>query len=96
MDYNYVDCNIPRFSFEDMKKQISKAGNVEWKSKKEIQKEHIKYNTEGKADVIGWISEELAKEIIGVTHFLYVVTLGHIYVFTLPNGCVVTCTTKYN
>ena len=48
MDYDYVDCNIPRFSFEDMKKQISKAGNVEWKSKKEIQKEHIKYNTEEK------------------------------------------------
>ena len=69
MDYDYVDCNIPRFSYEDMKKQISNAGNVEWKSKKEIQKEHAKYNTEGKADVIGWISEELATEIIGVAHF---------------------------
>ena len=88
MDYDYIDCNIPRFSYEDMKKQIAHAGNVEWKSLKEIQKEHTKYNTEGKADVIGWISEELAKEIIGVAHFFYVVTLGHIYVFTLPNGYV--------
>ena len=79
-----------------MKKQIAHAGNVEWKSKKEIEKEHAKYNTEGKADVIGWISEELAREIIGVVHFLYVVTLGHIFVFTLPNGCVVTYTNKYN
>ena len=88
MDYDYTDCNILRFSFEDMKKQISRAGNVEWKSKEEIEKEHTKYNTEGKADVIGWISEELAREIIGVAHFLYVVTLGHIYVFTLPDGYV--------
>ena len=88
MDYDYEDCNIPRFSYEDMQQQITHAGNVEWKSKKEIEKEHAKYNTEGKADVIGWISEELAKEITGVTHFLYVVTLGYNYIFTLPNGYV--------
>ena len=88
MDYSYEDYNIPHFSYEDMKKQIAHAGNVEWKSKKEIKKEHAKYNTEGKANVIGWISEELAKEITGVTHFLYVVTLGHNFVFTLPDGYV--------
>ena len=88
MDYDYEDCNIPRFSYEDMKKQISKAGNVEWKSKKEIEREHAKYNTEGKADVIGWISEDLAREIAGVAHFLYIVTLGHNYIFTLPDGYV--------
>ena len=87
MDYSYEDYNIPHFSYEDMKKQIAHAGNVEWKSKKEIKKEHAKYNTEGKANVIGWISEELAKEITGVTHFLYVVT-GHNFVFTLPDGYV--------
>ena len=88
MDYDYEDSNIPRFFYEDIKQQIAHAGNVEWKSKKEIEKEHAKYNTEGKANVIGWISEELAKEIIGVKHFFYVVTLGYIYVFTLPNGYV--------
>ena len=88
MDYDYTNCNIPRFSYEDIKKQIAKGGGIEWKSLKEIQKEHAKHNTEGKADVIGWISEELAKEIIGVTHFFYVVTLGYMYVFTLPNGYV--------
>ena len=96
MDYDYENCNIPRFSYEDMKKQISHAGGVEWKSKKEIEKEHAKYNTEGKANVIGWISEELAKEIMEVRHFLYVVTLGYMYVFTLPNGYVITCKIKYN
>ena len=89
MDYDYRDCNIPRFSYKDIKQQIANAGNVEWKSKKEIEKEHAKYNTEGKANVIGWISEELAKELTSITHFLYVVTLGHMYVFTLPDGYVI-------
>ena len=88
MDYEYGKCNIPRFSYEDISQQIAKTGGREWKSKEEIEKEHAKYKTKGKADVIGWISEELAKEIIGISHFFYVVTLGYQYVFTLPNGYV--------
>ena len=88
MDYNYED-GFPCFSYKDMEKQISLGGSREWKSKKEIQEEHAKYNTEGKANVIGWISEELAKEIVGVSHYLYVVTLGYMYVLTFPDGFVV-------
>ena len=89
MDYDYINCNIPNFYYEDIKKQISQAGGREWKSCQEIEKEHAKYNTEGKADVIGWISEELAKELTNIQHFLYVVTLGYMYVFTLPDGYII-------
>ena len=84
MDYKPGKCNIPIFNYEETKKQIAKNGGREWKSKEEIRKEHKKLNTEeGKADVIGWVSEELAREITGINHFLYVVTLGYQYVFIL-------------
>ena len=86
MDYIPGKCNIPIFYYGEVKKQIAKNGGREWKSREEIEKEHAKYNTEGKADVIGWISEELAKEIIGISHIFYVVTLGHLYIFMLSNG----------
>ena len=77
MDYKNGKCNIPFFYYEETQKQISKTGGREWKSEEEIIKEHAKYNTKGKADVIGWISEELAREIAEVSHFLYIVTLGY-------------------
>ena len=88
MDYAIGKCLIPIFYYEEVKKQITKNGGREWKSKEEIEKEHAKLNTEGKADVIGWISEELAKEIIGISHIFYVATVGYLYVFMLSNGSI--------
>ena len=90
MDYIPGKCNIPIFNYEEVKKQIAKNGGKEWKSKEEIEKEHAKYNTKGKADVIGWISEDLARDITGVTYYLYVVTLGYMYVYILPDGYTIT------
>ena len=51
MDYKNGKCNIPFFYYEETQKQISKTGGREWKSKEEIEKEHAKYNTKGKANV---------------------------------------------
>ena len=90
MDYKNGKCNIPFFYYEETQKQISKTGDREWKSKEEIEKEHAKYNTKGKANVIGWISEDLARKIVGVSHFLYVVTLGYMHVYILPDGYTIT------
>ena len=90
MDYINGKCNIPFFNYEETKKQIHKTGGREWKSIEEIKKEHTKYNTKGKADVIGWISEDLARKIVGVSHFLYVVTLGYMHVYILPDGYTIT------
>ena len=90
MDYIAGKCNIPIFYYEETKKQIAKNGGREWKSKEEIQKEPAKYNTEGKADVIGWISEKLAWDIVGISHYLYVVTLGYQHVYILPDGYTIT------
>ena len=64
MDYIAGKCNIPIFFYKDAKEQIAKNGGREWKSREEIEKEHAKYNTKGKADVIGWISESLAAELV--------------------------------
>ena len=96
MDYKRGKCNIPHFYYEETQKQISKTGGREWKSEEEIIKEHTKYNTKGKADVIGWISEDLAREIAEVSHFLYIVTLGYQYVFILPDGYTITHKINYN
>ena len=90
MDYIAGKCNIPDFYYEETKKQIAKNGGREWKSREEIEKEHAKYNTKGKADVIGWISEDLARKILGVSHYLYVVTQGYQYVYILPDGYTLT------
>ena len=90
MEFKNGKCNIPFFYYEETKKQIAKNGGREWKSRQEIEKEHTKYNTEGKADVIGWISEDLARDILGVSHRLYVVTLGYLYVFILSDGFLIT------
>ena len=90
MDYKRGKCNIPHFYYKDTEKQIFQNGGKEWKSKEEIEKEHTKYNTKGKANVIGWISEDLAQEIVGVSHFLYVVTLGYMHVYILPDGYTIT------
>ena len=90
MDYIPGKCNIPIFNYEEVKKQIAKNGGKEWKSKEEIEKEHAKYNTKGKADVIGWVSEDYARETLGVTYYLYVVTLGYMYVYILPDGYTIT------
>ena len=91
MDYILGKCNMPIFNYKETKKQIVKNGGREWKSREEIEKEHAKLNTEeGKADVIGWISEDLAREITGLTHYLYVVTLGYQYIFILPDGFIIT------
>ena len=68
----------------------------EWKSEEEIIKEHAKYNTKGKANIIGWTSQELAREIAEVSHFLYVVTLGYIHVYILPDGYTITHRINYN
>ena len=69
MDYKRGKCNIPHFYYPDTQKQIFQNGGREWKSKEEIEKEHAKYNTKGKANVIGWISEDLAHKIVGVSLF---------------------------
>ena len=90
MEFENRKCNIPFFYYEETKKQIAKTGGREWKSKEEIEKEQAKYNTKGKADVIGWISEDLAWDIVGVSHFLYVVTLGYMHVYILPDGYTIT------
>ena len=90
MDYIPGKCNIPIFNYEEVKKQIAKNGGKEWKSKEEIEKEHAKYNTKGKADVIGWISENLALELVGIYHLLYVVTLGYRHFYILPDGYTIT------
>ena len=76
MDYKNGKCNIPFFYYEETQKQISKTGGREWKSKEEIEKEHAKYNTKGKANVIGWISEDLARKIVGVSHFFICCNAG--------------------
>ena len=86
MDYIAGKCNIPIFLYEDAREQIAKNGGREWKSREEIEKEHAKYNTKGKADVIGWVSEDYARDNLGVNHFLYVVSLGWLYVYILPDG----------
>ena len=86
----------PAFITKIQKKQISQNGGREWKSEQEIKKEHAKYNTKGKADVIGWISEDLAREIAEVSHFLYVVTLGYMHVYILPDGYTITHRINYN
>ena len=87
MDYIPGKCNIPIFYYGEVKKQIAKNKGREWKSREEIEKEHAKYNTEGKADVIGRISEDLARDIVGVScDFIYVVTLGFMYVYILSDG----------
>ena len=72
-----------------MQKQIQQYGDKEWKSEKEIYEKHKQYNTKGKANVIGYVSKELAEEITGVSYVLYVVTLGYNYFFTFVNGYVV-------
>ena len=90
MDYIAGKCNIPIFLYEETKKQIAKNGGREWKSREEIEKEHAKYNTEGKADVIGWISADLARELVGIYHLLYVVTLGYMHFYILPDGYTIT------
>ena len=91
MDYIPGKCNIPIFLYEDTKEQIAKNGGREWKSKEEIKKEHAKYNTQrGKADVIGWISADLARELVGIYHFLYVVTLGYRHIYIMPDGYTIT------
>ena len=86
MDYIPGKCNIPIFYYGEVKKQIAKNGGREWKSREEIEKEHAKHNTKGKADVIGWISEDLARDMLGVSYYLYVVTLGFMYVYILSDG----------
>ena len=87
MDYTLRECNTPIFrNFWEVREQIAKNGGKEWKSREEIEKEHAKYNTKGKADVVGWISEDLARELVGISHFLYIVTLGSRYVYILPDG----------
>ena len=96
MDYERGKCNIPRFYYEETQKQIYQNGGREWKSEEEIIKEHAKYNTKGKANIIGWILEELAREIAEVSHFLYVVTLGYIHVYILPDGYTITHRINYN
>ena len=90
MDYIAGKCNIPIFFYKDAKEQIAKNGGREWKSREEIEKEHAKYNTKGKADVIGWISESLARELVGIYHLLYVVTLGYRHFYILPDGYTIT------
>ena len=90
MDYIAGKCNIPIFLYKDVVEQIAKNGGREWKSKEEIEKEHAKFYTKGKADVIGWISAELARELVGIYHILYVVTLGYMHFYILPDGYTIT------
>ena len=91
MDYIPGKCNIPIFLYRDVVEQIAKNGGREWKSKEEIKKEHSKYNTQrGKADVIGWISADLAGELVGIYHLLYVVTLGYRHIYIMPDGYTIT------
>ena len=91
MDYIAGKCNIPVFLYEDVREQIAKNGGKEWKNREEIKKEHAKYNTQrGKADVIGFISANLAEELTGIYCLLYVVTLGYRHIYIFPDGCTVT------
>ena len=91
MDYTPGKCNIPIFLYEDAREQIVKNGGREWTSKEKIKKEHAKYNTRrGRADVIGYISANLALELTGIYCLLYVVTLGYRHIYIFPDGCTVT------
>ena len=91
MDYIPGKCNIPIFLYNDVVEQITKNGGREWKSKEEIKKEHAKYNTQrGRADVIGYISANLAEELTGIYCLLYVVTLGYRYIYIFPDGYTIT------
>ena len=68
----------------------AESGKANKKLKKNMQ------NITQKADVIGWISEDLAREIAEVSHFLYVVTLGYMHVYILPDGYTITHRINYN
>ena len=73
-----------------MEKQIQLFGNKEFKSEKEISKEHKKYkNKKDKAYLLGYVGKDLAEKITGVNYPLYVVTLRYYYFFTFPDGYVV-------